>query len=435
MTNKINLHNVTLVSADTKQPHLAVKSLEKTCEHINFKRIILFSDVKPFNFNDNFKFIPISKFNNLIDYSKFIVNVLPEYIDTEFCFNVHHDGFIINADKWTDDFLKYDWIGAPWKKGAHFLYNGERVGNGGVSIRSKKLMDIAKKYECDNHEDSFICCNLRQILLDNGVKFAPLELAAKFSLECGSDDLDVHMSDVLAFHGKHTPAHVNNIKNLIFNFYKDDLINMGKTRLEDWVRNEAGSSQPDYFYCNTPGNLTLQQIPEEYAELLSIFKNANIESYLELGVANGGSFFVNSIFLQNTAKKLYCVDNLAYKDTRVQQTESKILSKVNKLKEMFPDKTFKFYNSTTDDYFKTSKDYFDCIFIDADHSYEEVKKDFENALNHVNDNGILIFHDIDNSTTGVKRLWEEIKNNFANNKEIIHKTSSLNKCGIGIIYT
>ena len=56
MTNKINLHNVTLVSADTKQPHLAVKSLEKTCEHINFKRVILFSDVKPFNFNDNFFF-------------------------------------------------------------------------------------------------------------------------------------------------------------------------------------------------------------------------------------------------------------------------------------------------------------------------------------------------------------------------------------------
>ena len=138
-----------------------------------------------------YKFIPISKFNNLIDYSKFIVNVLPEYIDTEFCFNVHHDGFIINADKWTDDFLKYDWIGAPWKKDAHFLYNGERVGNGGVSIRSKKLMDIAKQDNCDNHEDSFICSSLRSTLIDKGIKFAPLELAGKFGIECGSEDLNI----------------------------------------------------------------------------------------------------------------------------------------------------------------------------------------------------------------------------------------------------
>lgn len=430
----INLNNTTLIIVDTKQPHMAVKSLEKTCEKIKFKKVILFSDHKPFNFNNKFEFVEIEKINNLIEYSKFVVNKLPDYIDTEYCFTVHHDGFVVNPDKWDNDFLNYDWIGAPWKKDAHFLYNGERVGNGGVSIRSKKLMDIAKKYECDNHEDSFICCNLRQILLDNGVKFAPLELAAKFSLECGSDDLNVTMSDVLAFHGKHTPAHLNNIKNLIFDFYKDDLIKMDKTRLEDWVRNEAGSSQPDYFYCNTPGNLTLQQIPEEYAELLSIFKNSNIESYLELGVANGGSFFINSIFLQNTAKKLYCVDNLAYKDTHVQQTESKILSKVNKLKEMFPDKTFKFYNSTTDDYFKTSRDYFDCIFIDADHSYEGVKKDFENALNHVNENGILIFHDIANAETGVKKLWNEIKDNFKDNKEFCFTKANWYNCGIGVLY-
>ena len=435
MTNKINLHNVTLVSADTKQPHLAVKSLEKTCEHINFKRIILFSDVKPFNFNDNFKFIPISKFNNLIDYSKFIVNVLPEYINTEFCFNVHHDGFVVNPDKWDDNFLNYDWIGAPWKKGAHFLYNGERVGNGGVSIRSKKLMDMAKQYNCDNHEDSFICCSLRSTLINKGIEFAPLELASKFSIECGSDDLNITFDDVLAFHGNHSQRHINEIRENIFRYYQQDLIKMDDHTLTSWIRDEAGSSQPDYFYCTTKGNLTLQQIPEEYVCLLDFFKTSNIQSYLELGVANGGSFFVNSIFLQNTATTLHCVDNLSYEGTHVEQTESKILSKVNKLKKMFPHKDVKFFNSSTDLFFKNNNNKYDCIFIDADHTYEGVKKDFENSLDCLNENGFLIFHDIANTDTGVAKLWSEIKNNFKNYKEFKHTKANWYNCGIGIIYT
>jgi len=431
----INLKNTTLVVVDTKQPHLAVKALEKTCESIDFKRVILFSDKKPFNFNNKFEFIEIPNITNLVEYSKFIVNKLPDYIDTDFVFSIHHDGFVINPDKWNDDFLKYDWIGAPWKKDAHFLYKGERVGNGGVSIRSKKLMDLAKMYDCDNHEDTFICCNLRPFLANKGIKFAPLDLAAKFSIEFGSDDLNVEFEDVFAFHGKHTPKHINEIKNLHFKYYKEDLIKMDQEQLKAWLREEAGSSQPDYFYCKTKGNLTLQQIPEEYFELLQIFKNSNIKTYLELGVANGGSFFVNSIFLQNTAEQLHCVDNLAYKDTHVKQTKEKIESKVNKLKELFPEKEFKFFNSTTDEFFAQNKKTYDCIFIDADHSYEGVKKDFENALEVLNENGILIFHDIANAEVGVCKLWNEIKDNFKDSKEFKYSAVEWYNCGIGVIYT
>ena len=431
----INLKNTTLVVVDTKQPHIAVKALEKTCESIDFKRVILFSNKKPFNFNNKFEFIEIPNITNLVEYSKFIVNKLPDYIDTDFVFSIHHDGFVINPDKWSDDFLKYDWIGAPWKKDAHFLYNGERVGNGGVSIRSKKLMDLAKMYDCDNHEDTFICCSLRPFLNNKGIKFAPLDLAAKFSIEFGSDDLNIQFEDVFAFHGKHTPKHINEIKNLHFKYYKEDLLKMDQEQLKAWLREEAGSSQPDYFYCKTKGNLTLQQIPEEYSELLQIFNNSNIKTYLELGVANGGSFFVNSIFLQNTAEQLHCVDNLAYKDTHVKQTKEKIESKVNKLKELFPEKEFKFFNSTTDDFFKVNKNKYDCIFIDADHSYEGVKKDFENALEVLNENGILIFHDIANAEVGVCKLWNEIKDNFKDSKEFKYSAVDWYNCGIGVIFT
>jgi predicted O-methyltransferase YrrM len=430
----INLTNCTLIAVDCKQPEMAVKALEATCSKMKFSQVILFSNTKPFNFNNNFVFKEISKLNNLGEYSKFMMNILPDYIETEFCFNIQHDGYVVRYDLWDDRFLDYDYIGAPWRSNAHFLPQGVRVGNGGVSIRSKRLLDFCKNLSCDSHEDTEICARYRNVLEANGCKFAPLDIASKFAVEQFCDDLKLKAGDSFAFHGIHSLEHKQYIKKLILDFYKDDLIKMDKGRLIDWIRNEAGSQIPSYFYCNSSGNLQLQQVPEEYAELLLLFKNSNIESYLELGVANGGSFFVNSIFLQNTAKKLYCVDNLAYKETHVQQTESKILSKVNKLKDMFFDKTFKFYNSTTDDYFKTSQDYFDCIFIDADHSYEGVKRDFENALNHVNENGILVFHDIANVETGVKKLWNEIKDNFKDNKEFCFTEANWYNCGIGVLY-
>lgn len=64
------------------------------------------------------------------------------------------------------------------------------------------------------------------------------------------------------------------------------------------------------------------------------------------------------------------------------------------------------YCMTTDEYFKTlSKDTkFDLIFIDACHEKSFVKRDFENAIQHLNDNGTIIMDDI-NPTA--ERLLDE----------------------------
>lgn len=54
------------------------------------------------------------------------------------------------------------------------------------------------------------------------------------------------------------------------------------------------------------------------------------------------------------------------------------------------------YIMSTDEFFNTidkSKKY-DIIFIDADHEKTAVKKDIMNSLNHLNDNGCIICHDI-----------------------------------------
>jgi len=83
-----------------------------------------------------------------------------------------------------------------------------RVGNGGFSLRSKKLLSLPtelnlewKPYFGFHNEDGFFAVHNRHLLEDNGCKFAPVELAAEFSIEHNTaETLGVKS---FGFHGKH----------------------------------------------------------------------------------------------------------------------------------------------------------------------------------------------------------------------------------------
>lgn len=213
------------------------------------------------------------------------------------------------------------------------------------------------------------------------------------------------------------------------NFYKNEIIKLDNYGLYRFLDEQVGVSGTGYFNAKFSGNLEVQQIPLEYVGLLNFFRSNNIKRYLELGVGNGGSFFINSIFLQKSVETIHCVDSLEY--TNFGQTFDKINKKVEKLKEFFPDKNINFFNMTTDKFFETNKEEYDCIFIDADHSYSGVIKDYENSLNYVRKGGWLIFHDIDSTSTGVCQAWNELKN-----KQTVVDTFShpyIKTCGIGIM--
>ncbi|MBA7651546.1 hypothetical protein ES703_59365 [subsurface metagenome] len=52
----------------------------------------------------------------------------------------------------------------------------------------------------------------------------------------------------------------------------------------------------------------------------------------------------------------------------------------------------------------------DLLMIDGNHTYPQVKKDFNNFYPFVSPWGVIIFHDINvGSAPGVKKLWNEIK--------------------------
>ena len=68
--------------------------------------------------------------------------LLPNIIKTEFMLGIHDDGFVINPNLWTDQFLKYDYIGAPWSHTIPYYGQKYRVGNGGFSLRFPVLKHV-----------------------------------------------------------------------------------------------------------------------------------------------------------------------------------------------------------------------------------------------------------------------------------------------------
>ncbi|RJQ19460.1 MAG: hypothetical protein C4560_06075, partial [Nitrospiraceae bacterium] len=119
------------------------------------------------------------------EYSRFVIKELVKYIDTDFVLMVQYDGFILNPDAWTDEFQKYDYIGAKW----HWYNDGHNVGNGGFSLRSRRLLqalsdDSINADSVEYGEDSLICRTYRDLLENKyGIKFAPEILADRFSYE------------------------------------------------------------------------------------------------------------------------------------------------------------------------------------------------------------------------------------------------------------
>lgn len=161
--------------------------------------------------------IPI---NNMKDYARYMIYHLHEHVDTEFVLTVQHDGFIINPLAWTDEFFDYDYVGAPWpwREQGFVTPFGEHiaVGNGGFSLRSKKLTEVPTKVDVpfdvvamndfykmfggvNWNEDGNICVHNRHIFEEQGCKFAPVELARFFSHE---STLDINRGLVpFGYHG------------------------------------------------------------------------------------------------------------------------------------------------------------------------------------------------------------------------------------------
>jgi len=185
-----NHKSISLVCFDTIRYDKSIFAIKKTLECIDIDKIYWFSDI-PLEFETNIpvEHIQIDKIDKDIFYYHtgiLYTKIMPTYINTDFSLYIQSDGFAVNKNAWDDRFLDYDFIGAPWP----FHQEDGNVGNGGFSIRSNKLhkalleLDIPLELLAREPEDYIICTIYKKELEEkHGIKFAPEELACKFSME------------------------------------------------------------------------------------------------------------------------------------------------------------------------------------------------------------------------------------------------------------
>ncbi len=179
------------------------------------------------------------------------------------------------------------------------------------------------------------------------------------------------------------------------------------------------------------------QIQDEILNLLRILNKIKPKVILEIGTARGGNLFLLSRVASEDATivsidlpegkfgggypkwkiPLYKSFRLPSQKLQLIRADSHSQETLEKIKKALDGKKVDF------------------LFIDGDHTYEGIKKDFEIYSPLVKEDGIIAFHDIvlgpKENVGGVPEFWKEVKDKYTN-KEIV-KDWNQGGYGIGVL--
>ena len=160
--------------------------------------------------------------------------------------------------------------------------------------------------------------------------------------------------------------------------------------------------------------MTMPHNDEEFELFMRLFSTFEIKSYCEIGVRHGNRFFGTAMRMEKTAR-LVAVD-LPFAKWGQKNSKENLIKTAGKLDEFgYKNVSVIFGDSHDPNVIAQVEKHapYDCVFIDADHTYDAVSKDAENYWHMASK--MIAFHDICTAKTGkhgaieVWRLWEEIK--------------------------
>jgi len=191
---KLDLKNVTLWAccwSDDKEHQIKTLRALRYCNTIiDFKKTVLFS------------FLPLPELGFAVDAiqipqltpesaNTFFATTAPRLLDAEWCLSIHADGFPLSVKHWDNSFFDWHYVAAPWPDGV--------TGNGGVALEHRKCLEAKTRLPFITKPgstwgttfgplniipaDVFACRTHRKLMEEMGVKFAPMEVALKFSTE------------------------------------------------------------------------------------------------------------------------------------------------------------------------------------------------------------------------------------------------------------
>lgn len=243
MNQPLHLPDVTMVAITDRDHGKTIEAILKSLKHIRPARTILFADVPLAS--DQFECIVIEPLRSAQKYNEFVTWKLGSFpINTSHILLVQYDGYVLDSSAWTDEFLDFDYIGAPWT-----YTDGRNVGNGGFSLRSKRLHTILARdpsISVGSPEDEIICRLFRGYLeTHHGIKYAPEALAHKFSFE-----MHRPVQKTFGFHNKFFPP------------YKEPIVLRHKGSMGDLIMLE-----PVMDYFHQKGQRVILDCQEQYFNL------------------------------------------------------------------------------------------------------------------------------------------------------------------------
>lgn len=157
--------------------------MEETLARVPFKHAMVFSDQ---DFLPGAKHIKIEH-GDMLSYCNLLLKGMLEHVETPYVIFQQWDAMVHDGSRWRDYFLLNDYIGAVWPWRDH----GTNVGNGGFSLRSRKLLEAlqAPDIQLDPtsehgvQEDNYIAIKHRPWLESKGIVFAPAPVADQFAME------------------------------------------------------------------------------------------------------------------------------------------------------------------------------------------------------------------------------------------------------------
>lgn len=224
-------------------------------------------------------------------------------------------------------------------------------------------------------------------------------------------------------------AMVGNLR-LKFGFYRQ------RKRIEKLPQDLNAPQLIDFVFSKAGELITPFQDQKEIGEFADVIAELKPKNVLEIGTANGGTLFIMAR-LTDPAGRVISLDLEGGKfgggypewkapvyeafarngqDFHLLRGNSHEAASLARVKKLLQDEPL------------------DLLFIDGDHTYEGVSKDFEMYSPLVRPGGLVGFHDIlphKNPVYGINKFWNEIKDGYEH-QEIINDPDH-DGYGIGII--
>jgi hypothetical protein len=184
----LTLPDVTLVLIETRNHDLAQLALEECERRAEFGDVLIFTD-RPAQFlRANRRVVTVPDWPSKIGWSRCFWQEVAPHMRTSHALHIQWDSWIVAPEMWRDEYLDYDFIGAPW-----WYKDGMNVGNGGFCMRSTKLMRFLRKHRAQfpcitDLDDDLLCRRYRPTLQQCGFEWAPESLAINFAFETTRPD-------------------------------------------------------------------------------------------------------------------------------------------------------------------------------------------------------------------------------------------------------